>query len=415
MMGRKLFTAGLLSLVTVILATRPSFATSFNFCSITYGSTNELESFCRKVKGTSAITGHIKNMPDPDPGGMDHKNNVPFNYALFNSLCNPTTCDPANCDPNITFTELIAPSSIADAQSITDGGDRVVARSLALPTGCDVLLVSSHHALQDGTFYGDSFAANASLQVNDLPISRLTRSTESCNLSLSTGGLASCPKPPADTTHLMGNLKELYLFACNTMRKIPPAPWEEPTDPGSSGGWGPATGRTIARAAARERFIQTFRKTFNIYGVDCVAALGSTAGSQVASYLDQLQTEYSNNGAVNPLFLSEHLDFVTQQRSSWPIPQLNAKKLAICKSNPISTIHGSANSAENKSRVPAQIPRADCPMQREAGADFRVGGVSKAHYCQSITDAVALYATKPSPSAPALSCARFRALESTFW
>jgi len=144
-----------------------------------------------------------------------------------------------------------------------------LASSCEAKVSCDVLVISGHHG-EGNVFFSDSLDKN-----EFLPIEELER--VSCS--------GSCPS-------LFANLKEVYLFGCNTMN-----PQAQHTISGEVARSYAREGRSADEAArlarslgqlrgesSRDRMRLLFKDVPVIYGFSSVAPLGPVAGSVLNRY-----------------------------------------------------------------------------------------------------------------------------------
>ena len=144
-----------------------------------------------------------------------------------------------------------------------------LASSCEAKVSCDILVISGHHG-EGNVFFSDSLEKN-----EFLPIEELER--VSCS--------GSCPS-------LFANLKEVYLFGCNTMN-----PQAQHTISGEVARSYAREGRSADEAArlarllgqqrgesSRDRMRLLFKDVPVIYGFSSVAPLGPVAGSVLSRY-----------------------------------------------------------------------------------------------------------------------------------
>jgi hypothetical protein len=153
---------------------------------------------------------------------------------------------------------------------------------------CDLLVISGHF---DGTteFYSDQVAAS-----EFLPVAEMERA--SCS--------ESCPG-------LFSQLKEVYLFGCNTLNAD--AVNRMSSEVGRSlvrGGHSPAEALRLARAldqrhgeSSRDRMRRIFLNVPVIYGFSSVAPLGPTAATLLGHYLQPSSIGDVGSGRVSPRLL----------------------------------------------------------------------------------------------------------------
>lgn len=154
---------------------------------------------------------------------------------------------------------------------------------------CDILIVSGHY---DGghEFFSDRIEAR-----EYLPVSELERAT--CS--------DSCPG-------LFAQLKEVYLFGCNTLN---PEPRQSvPAEIARSlvrGGMGRAEADRVVHAlnlrhgaSARDRIRQVFKDVPAIYGFSSVAPLGPVAAGTLGRYFQNAGSAEVGTGRTNARLLS---------------------------------------------------------------------------------------------------------------
>jgi hypothetical protein len=154
---------------------------------------------------------------------------------------------------------------------------------------CDVLLISGH--FDDGSeFYSGRFDARESLPVDELQ-------RASCS--------ASCPG-------LFSQLKEVYLFGCNTLDAG--ARRSASGEIGRSlvrAGYSPADAERVSLAlnerygeSNRDRMRQIFPGVPVIYGFSSKAPLGAAAGPMLERYFQSNASGEIGSGRVNPKLVS---------------------------------------------------------------------------------------------------------------
>jgi len=153
---------------------------------------------------------------------------------------------------------------------------------------CDVLLVSGH--FDDGTeFYSDRLGARESLPVEDLE-------RASCS--------DSCPG-------LFSQLKEVYLFGCNTLEPAPlRAASAEIARSLVRSGHSPADAERLARELGethgesnRDRMRHIFKDVPVIYGFSAKAPLGHAAGPVLERYFQSTSGGEIGSGRTSPKLL----------------------------------------------------------------------------------------------------------------
>jgi hypothetical protein len=151
---------------------------------------------------------------------------------------------------------------------------------------CDILLISGH--FDDGTeFYSDRLDAQESLPVDELE-------RVSCS--------ESCPG-------LLSQLKEVYLFGCNTLEAQPLR--SASAEIGRSllrSGYSPADAERLSRELSerhaesnRDRMRQIFKDVPVIYGFSAKAPLGARAGPVLERYFQAGAGELANGRASSKL------------------------------------------------------------------------------------------------------------------
>ncbi|TMH17431.1 MAG: hypothetical protein E6H64_14935 [Betaproteobacteria bacterium] len=154
---------------------------------------------------------------------------------------------------------------------------------------CDVLLISGH--FDDGTeFYSDRLDARESL-----PVDQMERA--SCS--------DSCPG-------LFSQLKEVYLFGCNTLQAQPlRSASAEIARSLIRSGHSPADAERLSRQlnerhgeSNRDRMRQIFKDVPVIYGFSSKAPLGRTAGPMLDRYFQSGASGEIGSGRASPRLLS---------------------------------------------------------------------------------------------------------------
>jgi len=155
---------------------------------------------------------------------------------------------------------------------------------------CDVLVVSGHF---DGMteFYSDRLAMRESL-----PVVELERA--SCS--------ESCPG-------VFAQLKEVYLFGCNTMNAEPvKSTTAEAARSLVRSGMSPADASRVARGldsrhaeSSRDHMRRIFTNVPAIYGFTKLAPLGPTAATLLNKYFDQAAVAEVGRGRADPKLLAQ--------------------------------------------------------------------------------------------------------------
>ena len=154
---------------------------------------------------------------------------------------------------------------------------------------CDVLLISGH--FDDGTeFYSDRLDARESLPVDEME-------RASCS--------DSCPG-------LFSQLKEVYLFGCNTLQAQPlRSASAEIARSLIRSGHSPADAERLSRQlnerhgeSNRDRMRQIFKDVPVIYGFSSKAPLGRTAGPMLDRYFQSGASGEIGSGRASPRLLS---------------------------------------------------------------------------------------------------------------
>ena len=155
---------------------------------------------------------------------------------------------------------------------------------------CDMLVISGHF---DSTteFYSDRLDVRESL-----PVAELER--VSCS--------DSCPG-------LFSQLKEVYLFGCNTLNaEVNASTTPEAVRSLLRSGHSPADAERLARAldeahgdSSRERMRRIFHDVPAIYGFSHLAPLGPTAALRLSRYLESAPLEEVGSGRLSSALLSQ--------------------------------------------------------------------------------------------------------------
>lgn len=165
-----------------------------------------------------------------------------------------------------------------------------LASSCEAKVSCDVLVISGHHG-EGNVFFSDSLDRN-----EFLPIDELERA--SCS--------GSCPS-------LFANLKEVYLFGCNTMNPQPQHTISgEVARSYEREGSSPQDAARLARQlsqqrgeSSRDRMRLLFKDVPVIYGFSSVAPLGPVAGSVLNNYFRRAGSSEIGKGRASSSLLRQ--------------------------------------------------------------------------------------------------------------
>ena len=155
---------------------------------------------------------------------------------------------------------------------------------------CDLLVISGH--FDSGTeFYSDRLAMRESLAVAEME-------RASCS--------DSCPG-------VFSQLKEVYLFGCNTMNAEPLTSTSAEAERSLiRSGYSPADAQRLARAldrrhaeSSRDHMRRIFTNVPAIYGFSRLAPLGPTAATLLNRYFDSASPPDVGSGRPNPRLLGQ--------------------------------------------------------------------------------------------------------------
>lgn len=174
-----------------------------------------------------------------------------------------------SADEKEAFRRSLPPDKFQFVELIEPGRSDWLAAACRKGIRCDVLVISGHHDGESG-FFSDRVETDDYLSPDQME-------RESCS--------DSCPG-------VFANLKEVYLFGCNTLNPEPVrSASPEIARSLVRSGHSPAEADRIARAlgerhagSTRERMRLIFRNVPAIYGFSSVAPLGPTAASFLSRY-----------------------------------------------------------------------------------------------------------------------------------
>jgi hypothetical protein len=191
-------------------------------------------------------------------------------------------------DEKEAFRQSLPPDKFQFVELVERGRSDWLESACRQGVRCDVLVVSGHY---DG---GNEFFSDKLESREFLPVDEMER--VSCS--------ASCPG-------LFSQLKEVYLFGCNTLN--PGANKSASAEIGRSllrSGHSQADALRLSRAlgvrhgeSSRDRMRQVFKDVPAIYGFSAVAPLGPTAGSLLHRYFQSAGTGEIGTGRSNTRLL----------------------------------------------------------------------------------------------------------------
>jgi len=209
---------------------------------------------------------------------------APAAWAEKKTVCTITVNSP---DEKETFRRNL-PDDYQFVELVEPGRPDWFAAACRKDVRCDVLLVSGH--FDDGTeFYSDRLGARESLPVDDLE-------RASCS--------ESCPA-------LFSQLKEVYLFGCNTLEAAPlRTASAEVARSLIRSGHSPADAERLSRALGethgesnRDRMRHIFKDVPVIYGFSSKAPLGHAAGPVLERYFQSSAGAEIGSGRASPKLL----------------------------------------------------------------------------------------------------------------
>jgi len=192
-------------------------------------------------------------------------------------------------DEKETFRRSLPEDDFQFVELVERGRPDWLASACRKDVHCDVLLISGH--FDDGTeFYSDRLDARESLPVDEME-------RASCS--------DSCPG-------LFSQLKEVYLFGCNTLQAQPlRSASAEIARSLIRSGHSPADAERLSRQlnerhgeSNRDRMRQIFKDVPVIYGFSSKAPLGRTAGPMLDRYFQSGASGEIGSGRASPRLLS---------------------------------------------------------------------------------------------------------------
>lgn len=214
----------------------------------------------------------------------------PLGWAGKQTVCTITINSD---DEERTFRRFLPPDKYKFVELVERGRPDWLESSCQQKVSCDILIISGHHG--EGS-EGNVFFAEANDAREYLPIEELER--VSCS--------NSCPS-------LFANLKEVYLFGCNTLNTA-----AQHTVSGEIGrslvreGHSPKDAAHLARTlgqqhgeSGRDRMQLVFPNVPVIYGFSSVAPLGPSAASKLDRYFRSAGTSEVGKGQASGRLLRE--------------------------------------------------------------------------------------------------------------
>src|SRR6266516_3587477 len=201
------------------------------------------------------------------------------------TVCTITVNSP---DEKETFRRSLRQDDFQFVELVERGRPDWLASACRKGIRCDVLLISGH--FDDGTeFYSDRLGARESLPTDELE-------RASCS--------DSCPG-------LFSQLKEVYLFGCNTLQAQPVRSASgEIARSLIRSGHSPADAERLSRQlnerhgeSNRDRMRQIFKDVPVIYGFSSKAPLGPVAGSMLDRYFQSASGGEIGRGRASPRLL----------------------------------------------------------------------------------------------------------------
>ncbi len=206
--------------------------------------------------------------------------------AAPKTVCSVTINSP---DERDTFKRHLPPDEYRIVELVQRGQPDWLAQACQRRVSCDALIISGH--FDDGIeFYPDRFENQEALTVHELQ-------RASCS--------ASC-------SSLFANLKEVYLFGCNTLRSDPRHVAEgEVLRSLQRAGASPAEAEQVATQlnarygeSNRERIRHIFKDVPVLYGFSSKAPLGRHAGPVLDKYFQSAPAGEVASGRPSPTLLS---------------------------------------------------------------------------------------------------------------
>jgi hypothetical protein len=210
----------------------------------------------------------------------------PLAHAAPKTVCTVTVNSP---DEQELMKRRLPPGDYRFVELVERGRPDWLASSCSAGTRCDVLVISGH--FDDGTqFYSDRVDSH-----DQLPVSELER--------------ASCSSACAG---LFSNLKEVYLFGCNTLSPQPlKAASAEVTRSLLRSGHGVEEAERLTRAldavhgrSNRDRMREIFHDVPVIYGFSSKAPLGRSAAATLERYFDKAPAGEIGSGVPSAQLLA---------------------------------------------------------------------------------------------------------------
>src|SRR5438477_8035266 len=212
---------------------------------------------------------------------------VPAVHAEKKTVCSITVNSP---DEKETFRRSLPADKYQFVELVERGRSDWLESACRQGIRCDVLVISGHY---DG---GNEFFSEHLEAREYLPVAQMER--VSCS--------DSCPG-------LFSQLKEVYLFGCNTMN--PEALKSASAEVGRSlvrSGYSRADAERLSRAlsarhgeSSRDRMRLIFKDVPVIYGFSSVAPLGPTAGSMLRRYFQSAGTAEVGSGRASSRLLGQ--------------------------------------------------------------------------------------------------------------
>lgn len=214
----------------------------------------------------------------------------PLGWAAKQTVCTITI---NSADEQKTFRRFLPADKYDFVELVEHGRPDWLASSCQQKVSCDILIISGHHG--EGS-EGNVFFSEANDAREYLPIEELER--VSCS--------NSCPS-------LFANLKEVYLFGCNTLNTVAQHTVSaEITRSLEREGHSPADAAHLARSLAlqrgesgRDRMRLLFPNVPVIYGFSSVAPLGPLAASKLDRYFRSAGTSEVGKGRASARLLRE--------------------------------------------------------------------------------------------------------------
>src|SRR5205807_598092 len=177
---------------------------------------------------------------------------------------------------------------------------------------------------------------------------------------------------------LFSQLKEVYLFGCNTMN--PEALKSASAEVGRSlvrSGYSRADAERLSRAlsarhgeSSRDRMRLIFKDVPVIYGFSSVAPLGPTAASFLGRYFQTAGTGEVGSGRASARGFASAREHRTRQCVTGEILRLHARRRSACSSRADARVGGASRLAfagRETGRDHANDQRSDCQRRRNSG------------------------------------------------